>query len=119
MRFTDAALDDAGARAQKAFGVDPERVGTPAEAAWRAAQAGASQIVTMGPAVGPMRDSLNGSRPAMREAGVDLVELRRSWDDCFWPLATGGFFKLKKQIPRTLSRLGLDALPVGEAAKES
>ena len=69
--------------------------------------AGAEQIVTPYVPIGPTRDWLDAAEPAMVQAGLTLAEVRREWDTAIWPLATAGYFKVKKQIPRLIDDLSL------------
>lgn len=69
--------------------------------------AGAEQIVTPFVPIGPTRDWLDAAEPAFAQAGLTLAEVRRDWDTAIWPLATAGFFKVKKQIPRLIDDLSL------------
>ena len=39
------------------------------------------------------------------KSGIAIIYRRHWWDDHFFPHATAGFFKLKKQIPQALERL--------------
>jgi deoxyribodipyrimidine photo-lyase len=45
--------------------------------------------------------------PELALAGITLVQVRRDWDDAFWPLATKGFFAFKDRIPAVLGQLGV------------
>jgi len=105
--FTDAAIEDGLARARAGFGVEATRCRDLGEVAAGAVQAGARQLVTMRPCVGPMRDLLDAARPGTEAAGVTLVERVRPWDRAFHPHASKGFFKLKQKIPAVLGALGL------------
>jgi deoxyribodipyrimidine photo-lyase len=42
---------------------------------------------------------------ALRGAGIELVQVRHEWDSRAWPLATGGFFKLKEKLPALIKSL--------------
>ena len=41
--------------------------------------------------------------PALAADGVQLVRLRRAWDDVAWPHAKKGFFPFKAAIPKLLA----------------
>lgn len=56
---------------------------------------------------GPSASILNQSLVKTEAHGINIHELKRSWDDHAWPHATAGFFKLKKKIPKLLSQAGL------------
>jgi len=106
--FEAGALADAATRAQAA-GAPPATAldaADPASLARWAQAAGAAQIVTLWPPVGPTRDWLEAARGPLAAAGVRLVTPRRAWDDALWPHATAGFFKVKARIPALLARLG-------------
>ncbi|WP_112320752.1 FAD-binding domain-containing protein [Oceanibium sediminis] len=72
---------------------------------------GARQIVTPFLPVGWVRDWMDSATPVLTRHGLPLTEVQRDWDAAFWPLATAGFFKLKKAIPRTLEGLGIARTP--------
>ncbi len=105
--FTMAALEDACARAKTHLGIEAAPLVNAGGLAEAARAAGASQIVTMRPHVGPLRDWLEAQRGGLDAAGVTLTEWRRDWDAVFHPHAERGFFKLKKAIPKALRQLGL------------
>jgi len=69
---------------------------------------GATQVVTGYIPEGPLRDWIGGVVSLLASEGITLVELRRDWDSAIWPLATAGFFKVKKQVPRILRELGFE-----------
>jgi hypothetical protein len=105
--FDAASLADAARRAEIA--------GAPAASsldeqspdsllAW-ARQSGITQIVTAYVPSGPTQDWLERAKPALTDAGISLSEIRRDWDEAVWPLATAGFFKVKKKIPRLIDDL--------------
>ena len=110
VQFDADALADAAARAghRDAGVIDPSG---PASLVDWAKQAGVDQIVTAYVPVGPTRDWLDAAQPALDAAGVRLAEVRREWDSAVWPLATAGFFKVKKKIPRVLDELEATASP--------
>lgn len=65
------------------------------------------RIVTPYAPVGPVADALGEVTVALRGEGIDLVQVRRLWDDTFWPHARKGFFPFKQQMPRLLEQLEL------------
>ena len=73
-----------------------------------AVSTGATQVVTGYIPEGPLRDWMLDAQDGLQARGIALVELRRDWDAAIWPHATGGFFKVKKAIPRILHDLGLE-----------
>jgi deoxyribodipyrimidine photo-lyase len=64
-------------------------------------------IVTAYAPVGPVAERLARARRALSGQGVELIEVRRRYDDCTWPHATRGYFRLKSRIPELLEQLGL------------
>ncbi len=105
--FDRGALADAAARAQAAGAPAAELLRNVAAedlVGW-ARRARAPQIATGWVPVGPVRDWLDAAAPALRQAGMRLVMLRRPWDDAVWPHATAGFFRVKREIPALLRRL--------------
>jgi len=108
-RFTDAAAGDTASRAARHFGGPVDRVGRLAasDLATAAENAGVSKIVTAFAPVGPTALALARLAPELALAGITLVQVRRDWDDAFWPLATKGFFAFKDRIPAVLGELGV------------
>jgi len=72
----------------------------------QAKQAGAEQIITAYAPVGPVADLFAEIAPRLEQEGVPLVQIRRSWDEKFWPHATKGFFPFKEKIPKMLGEIG-------------
>ena len=72
-------------------------------------QAQTDTVVTSYAPVGPVASHLQRAKGTLQEAGIDLRQIRRGYDDLAWPYATKGFFGLKKKIPRVLADLGLSA----------
>ena len=105
--FDTAALSDAAARAKSAGlpHAEPLNADDPASLVNWATGSGVTQIATAYVPIGPTRDWLDRAAPALTDAGIALTEVRRDWDAAVWPLATAGFFKVKKQIPRLISEL--------------
>jgi deoxyribodipyrimidine photo-lyase len=73
----------------------------------QARAAGAEQIVTSFAPTGPIADTLCRIAPILAAEGVPLVQVRRAWDENFWPHATKGFFPFKENIPKILKEMGL------------
>jgi deoxyribodipyrimidine photo-lyase len=71
----------------------------------QAKQAGAEQIITAYAPVGPVAGLFAEFAPHLEREGIKLVQIRRSWDEKFWPHATKGFFPFKEKIPKILSEL--------------
>ena len=107
--FAGQALDDAAARLAAAFPQTPVRRG-PLNAqalADAASVAGTKTLVTPYAAIGPTRDRLDALAPALAGRGLVLKHIARAYDALTWPYGRGGFFGLKKRIPRLLDQLDL------------
>ena len=72
----------------------------------RCDEAGAELIITAYAPVGPVADLFAKFAPRLEQEGVPLVQIRRSWDEKFWPHATKGFFPFKEKIPKILGEIG-------------
>lgn len=108
--FSKAAVADAVIRGKAHFNCagtarDQDDLATGLIAFARAHQL--DVLVTAWLPIGPMRDRFERAMPAMRDAGVTLVQIRRAYDTACWPHATHGFFKLKDQIPTLINTLDL------------
>ncbi|MEM8569831.1 MAG: FAD-binding domain-containing protein [Pseudomonadota bacterium] len=103
--FEAGALADAAERVGKPY--EAHRAGVPRDLARWAKSAGAAQIVTPYIPEGPLRDWIVAAKPALEAEGITLAEWRRDWDAAIWPHASGGFFKVKKQIPALLGKFGI------------
>jgi deoxyribodipyrimidine photo-lyase len=64
-------------------------------------------IVTTEAPVGPLADGLQRLTRELAGEGIDVVTLRRRWDDLAWPHATHGFFRFRQQIPELIACNGL------------
>jgi deoxyribodipyrimidine photo-lyase len=108
-QFSDAAAGDTAIRAARHFGSPVDRMGklSALDLATAAEKAGVSRIVTAFAPVGPTAQALARLAPELALAGITLVQVRRDWDDAFWPLATKGFFAFKDRIPVVFGRLGV------------
>jgi deoxyribodipyrimidine photo-lyase len=67
-------------------------------------------VVTAYAPAGPAAERFARARRALAEQGVELVQARRRYDDCMWPHATRGYFRLKSCIPEVLEQLGLTGI---------
>jgi deoxyribodipyrimidine photo-lyase len=54
-------------------------------------------------------DALARIAPSLALEGIPLVQIRRDWDERFWPHATKGFFPFKERIPKILKDTGLSS----------
>lgn len=107
--FAEAATGDATERVGNAFKCPTTRLAnldTPNLIA-QAREAGAGQIITPYAPVGPVADALTRIAPLLAAEGIPLIQVRRAWDENFWPHATKGFFPFKERIPKILKEMGL------------
>jgi deoxyribodipyrimidine photo-lyase len=65
------------------------------------------QIVTSYAPVGPVADAIRAITPAVAGAGIALCQVRRPWDNRFWPHAKKGYFPFKERVPEILREDGL------------
>lgn len=65
------------------------------------------QIVAAYAPVGPVADALGTLAPALAAHGIALTQVRRRWDEQFWPHAKKGFFAFKERIPELLREIGI------------
>ncbi len=68
---------------------------------------GVRTIVTAYTPVGPTASALAAARPLIEAAGLDLVMVRRRWDEVLWPHAGRGFFPFRERSEAGLRSLGL------------
>ncbi len=66
-------------------------------------------VVTTEAPVGPLADGLQHLTRELEADGIEIVPLRRQWDDLAWPHATHGFFRFRQQIPELIVGNGLGA----------
>ena len=107
--FVAATTNDVTERVGNAFKCPTTVLGNLDSAALiaQARAAGAEQIITSYAPTGPVADTLSGIAPILAAEGVPLVQVRRAWDENFWPHATKGFFPFKENIPKILKEMGL------------
>lgn len=72
-----------------------------------AREAGVRRVITPYAPVGPVATRLADLAAPLRGEGLELVQVRRSWDDTFWPHARKGFFPFKQHMGRLLEDMGL------------
>ncbi|MFJ4221917.1 FAD-binding domain-containing protein [Curtobacterium luteum] len=104
--FTAGAVADAAARTHDADGRAAtvlDSAGAAAVLDWAVAERLDSVLVPYAP-VGPVQERLDALRPALDDAGVRLVAMRRRWDSRAWPFASRGFFPFKERIPGLVRR---------------
>ena len=107
--FRAAALQDAAARAAAHFKVPVMLLGVSPVDALKvmARKAGTDRLAIAEVPVGPSRTTFDQLVTELAGSGLAVVEVRRPWDQAFWPHANKGFHSLKSRIPETLERLGL------------
>jgi deoxyribodipyrimidine photo-lyase len=103
--FSQGALDDAQLRVEQDSGVSVERCSTANSVAEWAKKIGVKEVVMAYAPTGLLAWSRPGIETALAREGIKLVQIRRDWDTQTWPLATGGFFKLKEKLPSLINRL--------------
>lgn len=72
-----------------------------------ATRAKVTTVATAFAPVGPVASRLKRAKAELAKSGIELVQLRRAYDDIAWPHASKGFFALKKKIPSILTAIGL------------
>lgn len=108
--FTTGAVTDALRRATQHFAVDGQFAMTED---WNnlltewARQRGLKTIVTAYAPVGPVAEMLAAAKQHLQDEGIQLLQLRRHYDNATWPFAQGSYFKLKAVIPELLDELGI------------
>ncbi|NNF66080.1 MAG: DNA photolyase [Gammaproteobacteria bacterium] len=106
--FAAGAVSDSLSRAEETYGVGGVLVGHDEWEGRVIEWANANNIrfvVTPYVPVGPVRDFLNAASRPLKEHGIEMLHVRRRFDELCWPNATRGYFKLKKKIPVILEQL--------------
>ena len=108
-RFVGEATADAATRAAAHFGCGATLADAlDGEALLAAARAaGARQVLTPNPPVGPVADALAALEPVLAAEGVALCPVRRRWDTGLWPHARRGFFAFDAEIEGHLRAEGM------------
>ncbi len=106
--FVAGAASDTAERTISEWNCPAEVTSTldPAAIISAAQAAGAAQVVTAYAPVGPVADTLGALASALAEHGIALSQVRRRWDEQFWPHAKKGFFAFKERIPELLGEDG-------------
>jgi hypothetical protein len=65
---------------------------------------GYQAIVLMAPFVGPDADVWRPVRLALQDAGVEVIECRRAWDQRLFPAARAGFFPFWHNARRVVAK---------------
>ena len=109
--FARCAVEDAISRAEAQFEIDRFESSRLEADDWTdqltefATASNIKNIVTSYAPAGPVAERLASARPQLAAAGIQLVEIRRAYDEAAWPHATKGFFKLKAKIPKLIEGL--------------
>ena len=103
--FVASASRDAAERVSTAFQCPTDTLNTlnVETLITQAKEAGAEQIITPYAPVGSVADLLAEFAPRLEQEGIPMIQIRRRWDEKFWPHATKGFFPFKEKIPKILS----------------
>ncbi len=104
LAFVSGAMDDAAQRSAEYFRCPVQRAAQLDSATIIAAAqlAGAKAVITPYAPIGPVADMIKSVTPALADEGLALIQLRREWDERFWPHAKRGFFPFKERIPAIL-----------------
>lgn len=107
--FVQAASTDSAKRITAQFGCAADLASSLNAAALidAAQKAGARQVVTPYAPMGPVADRLARLAPVLASDNIALVQVRREWDDAFWPHAKKGFFPFKQQMAKVLAQIGM------------
>jgi deoxyribodipyrimidine photo-lyase len=98
------AMDDAANRWSQDYGQTVERLPRwDAVSGWAARTAG-GHLVTMAPLVGPDADAWKPQHQALQDAGTQVTECRRTWDQRLFPAARAGFFPFWHKVRPLLSK---------------
>lgn len=105
--FLQAASTDAATRVSAHFGCAADLASSLDAAALidAAQKANVRQIVTPFAPVGPVAEALARIAPILAAEGIALLQVRREWDDAFWPHAKKGFFPFRQQMPKVLAQI--------------
>jgi deoxyribodipyrimidine photo-lyase len=103
--FSVGALADAHGRVRQDFDTEVTVVTTTDDVVAWATALGVREVVTAYVPTGLVAWHMREIASALAKANIKLVQIRRPWDAKAWPLATGGFFKLKEKLPTLISKL--------------
>ena len=110
VRFTEDSIKNALDRADKAFECETSHHSGPDWGAHLVEWAhglGVKTLVTAFVPVGSVRDRLGDASRVLAQAGIKLLQVRRTYDSAVWPHASRGFFKLKAKIPQLVKSFPL------------
>jgi deoxyribodipyrimidine photo-lyase len=104
-RFSMGAVADAHDRVREDFDTKVTVVTTTDDVVTWAKALGVREVVTAYVPTGLVAWHMREIATALAKANIKLVQIRRPWDAKAWPLATGGFFKLKEKLPTLIRKL--------------
>ena len=109
--FANAAVIDGVKRAGVHFDAPTENLETLQTESIRnwAKANGLETIITGYAPVGPVAERLDTLKQELSEHGIQLIQLRRSFDTAAWPHGTKGFFAMKEKIPMLVRHLHVPA----------
>jgi deoxyribodipyrimidine photo-lyase len=107
-----SAMDDAATRWSQHYECPVARLARWDGVCTWAARAGGGHVILMAPFVGPDADAWGSERRALQEAGVEVTECRRTWDQRLFPAARAGFFPFWHKARPLLSK----RLPLAKTA---
>lgn len=106
------AMDDAATRWSRHYGCPVQRLPRWDGVRTWATQVAGANLVLMAPFIGPDADAWRPERQVLQDAGVEVIECRRTWDQRLFPAARAGFFPFWHQARPLLSK----RLPLAKAA---
>jgi deoxyribodipyrimidine photo-lyase len=105
-QFSAGAMADAKSRTQSDFGIEVASLATTQDIVDWAQKGNMKEIVTAYAPTGLIAWHLADVRAGLAQVNIRMVQIQRPWDSLTWPLATGGFFKLKEKLPNLVSNIG-------------
>jgi deoxyribodipyrimidine photo-lyase len=106
-QFFNGALADAVERTRSDFGLEVSDLMTTQDVVTWARSHDLDEVVTGYAPTGLVAWHIADIKKALGEHIINLVHIMRPWDTATWPLATGGFFKLKEKLPDLVRRLAV------------
>ena len=104
-RFAIEAVEDALNTADDGLPVDAVKLASPSSLDDLAEETGAEQVIYPYAPVGPVRDRLDAAAAGWRQAGLEVSQILRPYDNAVWPHCTKGFFHVKNKIPELIKDL--------------
>lgn len=113
LSFVAGALSDTLVRAKAHFKVQEAEILSMTDTGYVIAVLkanGCRTLVTAYAAVGPVATWLDRLEDDMKSQGLELIRLRRDYDEMCWPHAKKGFFPFKENIPGFLKHIETDCM---------